>query len=196
MKHQLIPYKKSSNIKIISTLEQNKNLLHLTFKLSGAIENYKLPKTKKQERKDELWRESCFELFLATEEEEAYYEFNFSPTLAWNVYRLEYYRAEPKMIDEVELVEFEVKQTKETLFIEIILDVQTLQFNSYNLATIVLNKQDEREFWSLKAKGDTPDFHSRLEFERVQRDFTLRMSVKASSYNAEPPKAQHQPKPK
>jgi len=167
MKHQLIPYKKSSNIKIISTLKQNKNLLHLTFKVSGDLENYKLPKTKKEERKDELWRESCFELFLATEEDEAYYEFNFSPTLAWNVYRLEYYRAEPKMIDEVELVEFEVKQTKETLFIEIILDVQTLKFNSYNLATILLNNQEEREFWSLKAKGDTPDFHSRLEFYAI-----------------------------
>jgi len=166
MKHQLTPYNQNSNIKIISTLEQNKNLLHLTFKLSGDIKHYKFPKTKKEERKDELWRGSCFELFLATEEDEAYYEFNFSPTLAWNSYRLEYYRAEPKKIDEVELIEFEVKKTQETLFIEIILDVQTLQFNSYNLATILLNKQDKREFWSLKAKGDTPDFHSRLEFEK------------------------------
>jgi hypothetical protein len=166
MKHQLIPYNQNSNIKIISTLEENKNLLHLTFKLSGDLENYKLPKTKKAERKDELWRESCFELFLATEEEEVYYEFNFSPTLAWNVYRLEHYRAEPKAIDEVELVKFEVKRTQETLFIEIILDVQTLKFNSYNLATILLNKQDKREFWSLKAKGNTPDFHSYLEFEK------------------------------
>jgi len=166
MKHQLTPYKQSSNIKIISTLEQNKNLLHLTFKLSGDLENYKLPKTKKEERKNELWKESCFELFLATEEEEAYYEFNFSSTLAWNAYRLEHYRAEPKTIDEVELVKFEMKQTKETFFIEIILDVQTLKFDTYNLATILLNKQDKREFWSLKAKGDTPDFHSRLEFAK------------------------------
>jgi len=168
MQHQLIPYNQRSNLKIISTLKQNKNLLHLTFKVSGDLENYKLPKTKKAERKDELWRESCFELFLATEKEKVYYEFNFSPTLAWNVYRLEHYRTEPKAIDEVELVEFEVKRTKKTLLVEITLDVQRLQFNSYNLATIVLNKQDEREFWSLKAKVDTPDFHSRLEFEKVQ----------------------------
>jgi len=168
MKHQLTPYKQNSNIKIISTLKQNKNLLHLTFKLSGDLENYKLPKTEKEERKDELWRVSCFELFLATEEDEAYYEFNFSPTLAWNSYRLEYYRAEPKKIDEVELIEFEVKRTQETLLVEIVLDVQRVKFNSYNLATILLNNQEEREFWSLKAKGDTPDFHSRLEFKKVE----------------------------
>jgi len=44
---------------------------------------------------------------------------------------LERYRAEPKAIDEVELVKFELKQTKETLFIEIILDVQRLQFSDH-----------------------------------------------------------------
>jgi len=47
-----------------------------------------------------------------------------------------------------------------------ILDVQTLKFNTYNLATILLNKQEEREFWSLKAKENTPNFYSRLEFEK------------------------------
>jgi len=182
MKHQLTPYKQSSKVKIISTLEQNKNLLHLTFKLSGDIKHYKFPKTKKQERKDELWKESCFELFLATEDEEAYYEFNFSPTLAWNSYRLEYYRAEPKKIDEVELIEFEVKQTKETLLVEITLDVQTLKFDTYNLATILLNKQEEREFWSLKAKGDTPDFHNPLEFEKFSTQAPHKKSKTSSKY--------------
>ncbi len=43
-------------------------------------------------RGDELWRHTCFEVFIRPLAGEAYYEFNFSPDLQWAAYRFDGYR--------------------------------------------------------------------------------------------------------
>ena len=43
-------------------------------------------------RADELWRHTCFELFLGAGGENAYREFNFAPSLTWAAYRFDSYR--------------------------------------------------------------------------------------------------------
>lgn len=42
---------------------------------------------------DELWKHTCFEAFLQPGASSGYYEFNFSPTRQWAVYRFDAYRA-------------------------------------------------------------------------------------------------------
>ena len=44
-------------------------------------------------RADELWRTTCFELFLRTVDESAYVEFNLSPSERWAAYDFSGYRA-------------------------------------------------------------------------------------------------------
>ncbi|MFM7264623.1 MAG: DOMON-like domain-containing protein, partial [Cyanobium sp.] len=44
------------------------------------------------QRRDELWKATCLELFLALPEQEGYREFNLSPSGDWNVYQLSGYR--------------------------------------------------------------------------------------------------------
>jgi hypothetical protein len=41
---------------------------------------------------DELWKHTCFEAFLQPGASSGYYEFNFSPTRQWAVYRFDAYR--------------------------------------------------------------------------------------------------------
>ena len=44
------------------------------------------------QRRDELWRATCFEIFARREAAEAYVEFNFSPAGDWAAYHFEGYR--------------------------------------------------------------------------------------------------------
>lgn len=44
------------------------------------------------ERKDELWKHNCLELFIGTVDAEAYWEFNFSLDGCWNCYGFSGYR--------------------------------------------------------------------------------------------------------
>lgn len=41
---------------------------------------------------DGLWKHTCFEAFIQPSESRGYYEFNFSPTRQWAVYRFDSYR--------------------------------------------------------------------------------------------------------
>src|SRR5437867_2105496 len=44
-------------------------------------------------RRDQLWRSTCVELFVAAPGEAGYLEVNLSPSGDWNVYRFDGYRA-------------------------------------------------------------------------------------------------------
>ncbi len=56
-------------------------------------EQYNLPSLElKKERKHELWKHSCFELFFKKPGETSYFELNFSPSGAWNFYQFSAYR--------------------------------------------------------------------------------------------------------
>ena len=52
-----------------------------------------LPSAGRPERRDELWKSTCFELFARPKGSQAYVELNFSPSLQWAAYAFGGYRA-------------------------------------------------------------------------------------------------------
>ena len=52
-----------------------------------------LPAAAAPSRADDLWRSTCFELFLRRPGAEGYFEFNFSPSGQWAAYAFDGYRA-------------------------------------------------------------------------------------------------------
>src|SRR5690349_12825659 len=67
--------------------------LSLQFTAVGRREDVLLPPLAGARRADELWRHTCFEAFVAPLRREPYYEFNFSPSGEWAVYRFDSYRS-------------------------------------------------------------------------------------------------------
>src|SRR5690242_17430469 len=61
--------------------------LQVSYTVDGAINGIALPARLSADRADELWRHTCFEIFLKPPEGEAYVEFNFSPSTQWAAYR-------------------------------------------------------------------------------------------------------------
>ena len=61
--------------------------------LQGELLRLRLPEpARAPQRRDELWRHTCFEIFARRAAVEAYVEFNFSPAGDWAGYRFDGYR--------------------------------------------------------------------------------------------------------
>ena len=73
----------------------------LDYLLQGDLQRLRLPEpARNPQRRDELWRHTCLELFVRRATEAAYLEFNFSPSGDWAVYRFEGYRRGQDALDQ------------------------------------------------------------------------------------------------
>src|SRR3974390_3509579 len=67
--------------------------LEIRYFVAGDVSTLRIPPRSAATFTDELWRHTCFELFIASEIGQSYYEFNFSPSSAWAAYRFPDYGA-------------------------------------------------------------------------------------------------------
>lgn len=65
----------------------------LRYELEGETAALAIPELSNPGRADELWKHTCFELFVRQAEGDGYLEFNLSPTGQWAAYAFEGYRA-------------------------------------------------------------------------------------------------------
>ena len=164
MKHFLKPYSKKTELSIEGILTLSSNKIYLHFRISGALKNYQFPQKDILKRANELWKATCFELFLANSKIQSYYEINISSMLHWNVYSLKKYRAEPKEFIIFSKPFIEIREGDQSYKIDFELECKELylaEFDQYNLAVILLNMENKREFWTLNPVGESPDFHNR-----------------------------------
>ena len=168
MKNKLNPYADIKNVQIEASFELTKEKIRISFLLQGDLKSYIFPKKENLQRVDELWKATCFELLLANDDE-LYYELNFSSS-RWNFYVLDSYRAEPKELEIFVEPNLCVEQKNNEFCIIFELDISALnleQFNYYNLATILLNENNERTFWAIKHLKTKPDFHDKKSFLEI-----------------------------
>ena len=75
------------------TIGRQGERLWVHYMLRGPLQRLAIPPlAATPRRRDELWQATCLELFLALPGQEAYREFNLSPSGDWNVYRPDGYR--------------------------------------------------------------------------------------------------------
>ncbi len=70
------------------TLKKHESSLEAAFCLRANLEELELPgfDPVRAQRKNRLWDNTCFEIFLGQRHESGYREFNLSPSGDWNVY--------------------------------------------------------------------------------------------------------------
>ena len=88
--HPDTPPTRVEGVAVELTMTDGDDML-LTYSVKGS-EHLLLPGWKSSARRDELWRTTCFELFLRSEGQDAYVEFNFSPSTEWAAYSFAGYR--------------------------------------------------------------------------------------------------------
>ena len=168
MKSNLRSNENINEINIRSIFELGQNRLCISFYIKGKLDNYNFPSKSEKKRANELWKATCFELFLANSKNEAYYELNFSSSLAWNFYYLSGYRADVKEVQNISNPQIEVYKSDNEFKIVIEMELETLEeFDSCNVACILLNKKNKRTFWSVQHHLNRPDFHNKKNFFKI-----------------------------
>lgn len=117
------------------------------------------------QRRNELWRSTCFEAFWSPRGEERYWELNVSPRGEWNVYGFDHYRQpQPPR----ESADFQLSQLT-TWSGEMICELKILNPAlaripdwDFSLCAVLQSKDDARNLYYATAHaGEKPDYHLR-----------------------------------
>ena len=179
------------NLKIAGNIARNSNQLTICYTLGGDLKEIalafaqrfvekptlplllsKLPiadaPSNKSLRKDELWKDTCFEFFLSIKDSQQYWEFNLSPTGYWNIYRFDGYRQ--GMLEETAFTILPFNVQNQTDGLALVLDVDLGKIISENQAievaitTVIKHRNGEVTYWALTHQGVEADFHLRDSF--------------------------------
>ena len=175
---ELIPYPADPipNIRVGGYIKRIENQLSVFYGMQGDIDNLLLPVATTSTRQDDLWRATCFEFFLAAPDSPEYWEFNMSPSSAWNVYHMDAYRrigfCEEHRIQQLpfEFQKTDVKDSRDihSYFLDISVNLTPILPAEQKIQvgiTAILQTNDHNEtYWALAHPGQQADFHLRDSF--------------------------------
>ncbi len=151
--HQHLSF--SANINI--TDEQ----CRISYKVSGDIETIIMSEVGKPQFRDELWKMTCFEMFVEYDDGPQYYEYNFAPNGDWAAYHFDDYRAgmKPLNIAQPQII---LERSSQMIQCNVVLNNEVLPKGALNIGLCaMIFSEDVRSFWALGNSEDTPNFHQR-----------------------------------
>ncbi len=144
--------------------------LAVRFNVDADMSRVALPPLAKPQRRDDLWRHTCFEIFAALPEGDAYCELNFSPSCEWAMYGFVSYRRGMSAIDVRRPPRVAVRPTTRGLALEAVTHLEELpapppgQALRAGLAAVIEETDGRLSYWALTHPSALPDFHHRLGF--------------------------------
>ncbi len=145
------------------------DLLRVIFRLEGLEPRFVTAEAPNDgQRRDDLWKDTCFEAFVAVSGEPRYLEVNVSPTRDWNVYLFDGYRSGRR--PDVSLPD--LTRTTAALGGRLVasfdLPLASLAPGDrgleVGLAAVIRHDGGRLGHWALAHPGDKPDFHLREGF--------------------------------
>lgn len=143
--------------------------LTLRYEVTGDTDLLLIPPLKLPNETDNLWRHTCFEAFVAVEEEDAYHEFNFSPSGEWAAYGFDKYRSRNSWhATKPHAIHFVRSNDHLVLTTEIphvnLPDNPTNKSYRLGLSVVLETKDGSLSYWSLFHPSGSADFHHRSGF--------------------------------
>lgn len=128
-----------------------------TFIVRGDLDRLVVPSPADGGREDELWRTTCFELFIDGEGK-TYREFNFSPSGAWAAYDFTGYREGMSEADADVLIRTESDVRRLILLADVNVDVPA--FANIGLTAVIEETDGAIRYWATSFAPGKPDFHA------------------------------------
>jgi hypothetical protein len=158
--------KTQNDFKLEATLIRRSDILAVSYELTGPMQNLSIPvSTGKPERRNGLWVETCFELFISPIDSESYREFNLSPSGDWNVYRFNAYRQGMREEQAIEALPFSVTILPDSLKLSVEIELGKLihqdQTIDVTVCAVIKDATARVTYWALAHHGTKPDFHRR-----------------------------------
>lgn len=137
--------------------------LTLTYFIQGDTSRLHLPPFLSRERADGLWTTTCFELFVR-QTDDAYLEFNFSPSGQWAAYRFEGYRDGMRPVAGAPVLDSGHRVETGAMGFVALVDIKTEEFAAdgalrLGLSAVIEEEDGAKSYWALTHPSDKPDFH-------------------------------------
>jgi hypothetical protein len=133
----------------------------IVYRVSGAVGELEIPVPFQPDRVDGLWKNTCFEIFMARSPDKIYLEYNFSPSSHWAAYQFSDYRHD--MADAATVApDISLEQDDAVLIISATLQIPDEWQESdlqVGLSAILATKSGNMSYWALAHPQDQPDFH-------------------------------------
>lgn len=139
--------------------------LALAFVVDADLSRLRIPELKVSRRAERLWQHTCFEAFIVVEGAPGYYEFNFSPSGEWAIYRFAAYREGMQSIAGEEGPAITVQSDGDRLQLDIVIrpehfpEIDPRARLKLGLSAVIENEQGKLSYWALKHPPGKPDFH-------------------------------------
>jgi hypothetical protein len=128
-----------------------------TFRATGDLSRLVIPPPAAPARADDLWKTTCFELFVGGEGE-AYREFNFSPSGQWAAYEFAGYR--DLAGNSEALVEIETSHDSKTLTLVARITSHVPNPARIGLTAVIAESDGGLRYWAVAFAPGKPDFHA------------------------------------
>jgi hypothetical protein len=138
--------------------------LRLRYRVSGDIPRLRLPPVTASARADDLWRTTCFEVFIRPGDSPAYYEFNFAPSTQWAAYGFSDRRTGMRVADEIAPPRVQVRTDPAGFELEVLLNLEARAFPPdrpwrLGLSAVIEDTGGGVSYWALAHPARQPDFH-------------------------------------
>ncbi len=130
-----------------------------TFRFEGDISAIAVPAHATPERRDELWKTTCFEIFWQGEGSDAYREFNLSPSSRWAAYDFDDVRVNGRDAP-VEAISVSCSHYNHELELTCDIAAQLPVPAKVALNAVVEDAAGTLQFWALAFAPGKPEFHS------------------------------------
>jgi hypothetical protein len=164
MRQVLRPHPSSrsaAGIGVEAQVSRQQATLTLHYIVTG--DNLLLPPLAAPERSDELWRHTCFEVFVRAASDASYYEFNFAPSTQWAAYRFSGYRAGMSVAELIRAPALKIKSAggRFELLASVALDGLADPDSSWKigLSAVVEHVSGDLSYWALAHLASKADFH-------------------------------------
>jgi hypothetical protein len=128
-----------------------------TFHAIGDMANLVVPSPVAPVRAEDLWRTTCFELFVAGDGD-SYLEFNLSPSGAWAAYRFDGHRSGRRDIEAG--IEIETSLDNKRLSVTAKIESEFLNPAPVGLTAVIAEMDGLLRYWATTFAPGEPDFHA------------------------------------
>lgn len=142
--------------------------VNVRYVVHGDIGGIVVPMVMPPERADDLWRTTCFEMFLGVPDRAEYLELNLSPSSRWAAYDFDDYRQRGPGVTLLAVPRVDLRAGTDTLECSVRMDIKELVPAGgdrrdwiVNIAAVIEAKDGRMSYWALAHGDGAPDFHRR-----------------------------------
>jgi hypothetical protein len=140
-------------------------VLDVRFRLDADVPHLLVPSPSAPRVAAGLWQHTCFEAFVAIDDQPGYHEFNFAPSGEWAAYAFRGYRDGGPLANEALAPPITLRATDGRLELEALIRLDRLSAAHaraplrIGLSAVIEANDGTLSYWALRHPADKPDFH-------------------------------------